>query len=267
MGHPFGGGLLMYARGLVLPAVLLGVWYVLGSTGHLDASIFPTIGQVAQAAVHLGRTGQLVSHVYVSLTRVAQGFAWAAAVGVPVGIVLGWSRRAKPWLDPTIHFLRQIPPIAWIPVFILWFGIGEASKVVVIFYAALFPILVNTTLGVQQIPRSLWEVAALLRFSLAQYLTRLVVPGSAPSIMTGLRLGMGMSWRVLVAAEMLAASSGLGFLIMSSRSLVRLDDMLVGILTIGLVGVAIDGLFIQLQRLLLPWSGEVYGAYRRSTSN
>ncbi len=255
------------ARGVVLPAFLLGVWHIMGTTGHMDGSIFPETGQVLQAAIHLWQNGQLASHVYVSMGRVVQGFLWAAVVGVPVGIVLGWSRRVKPWLDPTIHFLRQIPPIAWIPVFILWFGIGEASKVVVIFYAALFPILVNTTLGVQQIPRSLWEVAALLRFSLVQHLTRLVIPGSAPTVMTGLRLGMGMSWRVLVAAEMLAASSGLGFLIMSSRSLVRLDDMLVGILTIGFVGVAIDGLFTLMQRLLLPWSGEVYGAYRRDPSN
>ena len=160
---------------------------------------------------------------------------------------------------PTLHFLRQIPPIAWIPLFLIWFGIGEGSKSAVIFYAAFFPVLLNSLLGIEQIPRRFWEVGKVLEFDYLKFLWRLVLPASLPSIMAGLRLGMSMSWRALVAAEMIAATSGLGYLIMSARSLVRMDEMVVGILLIGLIGILIDAFFIWLERFLAPWNKETLG--------
>ncbi len=250
-------------QGWVIPVIFGVSWYLLGHADLIHTGIFPRIHQVWEAIIFLTQRAALQTHLWVSLQRVLIGFATAGLIGVPIGLGLGWAPQLKPWFDPTLHFLRQIPPVAWIPLFIMWFGIGEASKNAVIFYAAFFPIMLNTQLGVEQIPRTYWEVADLYQFTLWKSLRRLVLPGSAPAIITGLRLGMGMSWRALVAAEMLAASSGLGYLIMTARSLVRLDEMVVGMLIIGVMGVAIDGIFALIASQLLPWTKSVSGV--RST--
>ncbi len=227
--------------------------------GLTNTALFPTLIEVGEAVLFLWERGMLAQHLAISLQRVATGFMIASITAIPVGILLGWVPALRIWVGPTLNFLRQIPPVAWIPLFIMWFGIGEASKSAVIFYAAFFPILLNTQLGVEQIPKSYWEVSLLYRLPFITSLTRLVLPGSAPAVFTGLRLGMGMSWRALVAAEMLAASSGLGYLIMSARSLVRIDEMVVGIFLVGGIGILIDQLFAVLEHRVLPWTQGVSG--------
>ena len=233
----------------------------------MNVCVFPTVIEVWDAFLYLTSEGLLFEHITDSLFRVLVGFGMAIAVGVPLGILMGWIPKSQIWFGPIVHFLRQIPPTAWIPLFLLWFGIGEGSKFAVIFYASVFPIAINTALGVQQIPNEYWEVSRALCLPVGRTLTKLILPGSLQAIFTGLRLGMGMSWRALVAAEMLASSSGLGYLIMSSRSLVRVDEMLVGIACIGFIGMLIDMLFVRIQKRMLPmWQfkgstvrGEVYG--------
>ena len=251
----------------VIPFLIFFIWCALSVTGRLNAGVFPTVSEVWDAFLYLTSQGLLLKHILDSLFRVIVGFGMAIAVGVPLGILMGWIPKSQIWFGPFLHFLRQIPPTAWIPLFLLWLGIGEGSKLAVIFYASVFPIAINTALGVQQIPNEYWEVSRALCLPAGKTLTKLILPGSLQAIFTGLRLGMGMSWRALVAAEMLASSSGLGYLIMSSRSLVRVDEMLVGIACIGFIGMFIDILFVTVQKRMLPmWQfksstvrGEVYG--------
>lgn len=237
-------------KGLVFPLGLLALWFFLGWTDKLNSQILPSPGEVLDAFRLLLQEGLLYSHVSSSVTRVFGGFGLAVLVGVPFGILMGCLPQSQVWFGPTLHFLRQIPPIALVPLFLLWFGIGEAPKLVVIFYAALFPIVVNAALGVQEISKDYWEVSRVLCLSPAKTLRTLILPGSYVAVFTGLRLGMGMSWRAIVAAEMLASTSGLGYLVMTSRSLARVDEMFVGIFVIGVMGILIDAAFFTVQNHL-----------------
>lgn len=239
-------------KGLVIPVGILLLWILLGALGRLNTQLFPTFGEVLAALSYLSQEGLLWHHVANSLSRVFAGFGLAIVVGVPLGLLMGCVPQSHVWFGPTLHFLRQIPPTAWIPVFLLWFGIGEGPKFAVIFYAAVFPIVINSALGVQQIPREYWEVSRALCLPPLKTLTALVIPGSYHAVFTGLRLGMGMSWRAIVAAEMLASTSGLGYLVMSSRSLARVDEMFAGIAFIGLIGILIDIAFVTAQNHLIP---------------
>lgn len=239
-------------KGLVIPVGVLFLWFFLGVSGRLNTQVFPTCGEVWEAFRYLSQKGLLWHHVANSLSRVFAGFGLAILVGVPLGLLMGCVPQSHLWFGPTLHFLRQIPPTAWIPVFLLWFGIGEGPKFAVIFYAAVFPITINSALGVQQIPKEYWEVSRALCLPPLKILTTLVIPGSYHAVFTGLRLGMGMSWRAIVAAEMLASTSGLGYLVMSSRSLARVDEMFAGIAFIGFIGVLIDMAFVTVQNHLIP---------------
>lgn len=239
-------------KGLVFPCSLLLAWFIVGSSNRLNTQLCPTLKEIYAACQYLWHGGLLLTHIGSSLMRVFLGFGLAILVGIPLGLVMGCLPQGETWFGPTLHFFRQIPPTAWIPVFLLWFGIGEGPKLAVIFYAALFPIIVNTALGVQQIPREYWEVTQALCLSPWKTLRTLILPGSYGAVFTGLRLGMGMSWRAIVAAEMLASTSGLGFLVMSSRATARVDEMFAGIIFIGLIGVLIDLAFLGVQNYLVP---------------
>lgn len=249
-------------KGLVLPIAAFLLWLGLGAMGKLNTTLFPSPQDVWQAFCYLWQGGLFWSHVSSSLLRIALGFSLAIIVGVPLGMILGCLPQSQIWFGPILHFLRQIPPIALVPLFLLWFGIGEGSKLAVIFYAAVFPIVINATLGVQQIPKEYWEVSRALCLSPSKRLQTLILPGCYQTLFTGLRLGMGMSWRAIVAAEMLASSSGLGYLVMSARSLARIDEMFVGIVIIGCIGLLIDRVFVALQSQIIPfwrWSSSTSG--------
>jgi sulfonate transport system permease protein len=201
-------------------------------------------------------SGELQAHVRISLVRIGQGFLLAAGLAVPAGILVAVFSPFAQYVSPILGFLRQVPPVAWIPVLIMVLGIGEATKLAVIVYAAFFPIFMNTVLGITQIDRRFWEVARLLEFSPRETLRELILPAAAPSLIAGLRLGMSNSWRALVAAEMLAAFSGLGYMIMAARSLVRMDEMFIGIVVIGLLGLAIDWGWKSLEGYILRWQNK-----------
>lgn len=239
--------------GLVLPVCLLVIWFLGGYLGKINSQLIPPVSDVWSSFVQLIGDTTLIKHIGISLSRILWGFLAATVVALPLGVFLGWQTRFQIWINPMLQFLRQVPPVALVPLFIMWFGIGEESKVALIFYASFFPIFLNTQLGVAQISQQYWEVAALYQFSVAKTLMKLVLPGSAAAIITGLRLGMGMCWRSLVAAEMLAASSGLGYLISRARSLVRLDELFVGVIVIGVIGIVVDQLFMFAERML-PWN-------------
>ncbi|NMB12310.1 MAG: ABC transporter permease [Firmicutes bacterium] len=239
-------------RGVAFPFLVIGLWWWAASH-RLGGGILPGPKDTLDAFARLLSSGELQSHVGISLLRIIQGFLLAAALAIPSGILVASFPGFGQLVLPTLEFLRQIPPVAWIPVLIMVLGIGEATKLAVIIYAAFFPIFLNTILGMTQIDHQFWEVARLLQFSRKEVLRELILPGAAPSLIAGLRLGLSNSWRALVAAEMLAAFTGLGYMIMAARSLVRMEEMFIGIVTIGLLGLLFDWGWKAVEKHVLRW--------------
>ena len=217
------------------------------------AVLMPPPSEVFQAAWELARSGELFVHLWASVRRELAAFAYAL-VAIPLGVAMGWWPSVHRQVDPVIEMLRPIPPIAWIPLSILWFGIGDQQNQFIIFLGIFFPILVNTIIGVKNIEPNLIRAGRCLGASEWQMLRRVVIPAVLPQLMTGIRVGFGVGWMALVAAELVGATSGLGFLINDARSLLRTDVILVGMFVIGLAGFCIDLLIRRVSRVLLPWS-------------
>lgn len=194
-------------------------------------------------------TGELVVHTATSLGRVFSAWSITAAIAIPLGLAMGWSRRIEHIVDPFVEIFRPISPLAWIPLAILWFGIGEAGKVFVVCIATLFPTLLSTIAGVKRIDPVLVHAGQVLgctdRLSLFR---KVILPAALPSIVVGLRISFGTGWAAIIAAELVAARSGLGYLIANGMEILRADKVLVGMAMIGLLGVCFDALFRALSR-------------------
>lgn len=234
--------------------VLLGVWqslsmYVLDETERL---LLPPPTDVLRAAWELASSGELFHHTWDSLRREMVAFSWAA-FAIPVGIAMAWWRLVEEQLDTVFELLRPIPPLAWIPLSMLWFGIGDTQNQFIIFLGMIFPILVNTVTGVKQIDPLLIRAARSLGASEGRILWRIVVRAALPQIVTGIRIGLGVGWMALVAAELVGATSGLGFLINDARTVLRTDYIIVGMAAIGLIGLFLDTLIRVVMRKLMPW--------------
>lgn len=217
------------------------------------AVLMPAPSTIAVTAAGMIASGELFYHLIASLKREAVAFLFAASA-IPLGIMMGWWRLVRDQVNPVMEILRPIPPLAWIPLSILWFGIGDEQNEFIIFLGIFFPILVNTIVGVKNIDPILIRAARSLGASERRLLARIVLIGALPQIITGIRIGLGVGWMALVAAELVGASSGLGFVINDARSMLRTDIIIVGMLTIGLIGLLIDAAILALSRRLLPWS-------------
>jgi NitT/TauT family transport system permease protein len=216
----------------------------------------PPPTQVLAALREVLRSGALAEHVGVSLVRLSIAYALAVAVGVPAGLLLGWHARSLRAVGPLLQVLRPISPIAWFPLAVLWFGIGNAPAVFVIFLAALFPIVLTTIQGVHGVPAGYVRLADNFGASRWMLFSQVIVPASFPVIMIGLRIAVGTAWIHLVAGEMLGAQSGLGFLINDARNFLRTDLVLAGMLVIGLLGLAMDRLMSAGERAIKRrWGG------------
>jgi NitT/TauT family transport system permease protein/taurine transport system permease protein len=215
--------------------------------------LMPAPSTIVVTAVVMIRSGELVYHLLASLKREAIAFVFAAAA-IPIGVAMGWWRAVYDQMNPIMEILRPIPPLAWIPLSILWFGLGDGQNEFIIFLGMFFPILVNTIVGVKNIDPSLIRAAKSLGAPQSRLLVRVVLVGALPQIVTGVRIGLGVGWMALVAAELVGANSGLGFLINDARSMLRTDTILVGMLTIGLIGLVIDATIRALARRMMPWS-------------
>ena len=242
--------------GIAVFLAALSLWHGIATFEIVDPSLIPSPSSVYQSLLRRIGDGTLWRHVSVSIIRVAKGFSIAAVAGGLIGAFLGLSKPLRDAFGPLLDFLRQIPPIAWIPVFILWFGLGEGSKLSVLVYAAFFPVFLNTQAAIASLEKEYFELAEVLRLSRLERLKAVVVPGSIGPVFVGLRLALSNSWRALVAAEMLAASSGLGYMISMSRVLIRSSDMFLGILLVGLLGLLTDRLSLILQKRVSPWMEE-----------
>src|SRR3569832_1647575 len=242
---------------IVLPALvialLITVWWIV--VARAENPIFPTPWQVVTGAWELVKDGTIWEHIGASLYRVGIGFGLAFLVAIPLGLWMGWVSGAYYTLNPLFQMLRPISPIAWIPVAILWFGIGDLSPIFLIFISSVFPMIVQTTAGVRTIDRRYLRAAANFGVSRWVLFRRAVIPAVLPEIIVGMRIGIGVAWLVVVAAEMIALRSGLGYLIMDSRNAGNRYDLVVaGMIIIGIIGLMLDRLMRLLEGLrIVRW--------------
>jgi NitT/TauT family transport system permease protein len=228
--------------------LLIALWWALVVAS--GSAIFPTPWQVVTGTVELVRDGTLWQHIAASLLRVAAGFLLAVAIGVPLGLWMGWVPGAFATLNPLFQILRPISPIAWIPIAILWFGVGNASPIYLIFISSVFPMIVQTVAGVHTIERRYLRAAENFGVSRRTLFGKVVVPAVLPQVVVGMRVGLGVAWLVVVAAEMIALRSGLGYLIIDSRNAGnRYDLVIAGMIIIGLIGLLLDGAMRLLEGL------------------
>jgi len=236
---------------LVVPTIIIIFWALLTTyTGIIPSYLIPSPHDVFVAFITLLVNGTLISDTIETLTRVILGFIVAAAVAIPLGIIIGWSKTIENYLGFTIGILRPIPPIAWIPFAILWFGLGLGSAIFIIFVGSVFPILINTADGVKRIDKVYVESASTLGADQYQTLRKVVVPAALPNIITGLKVGMGIALMCTVAAEMIGSNNGLGYLILTATSMLDSASAIVGMLTIGLIGLGFEYIFSSMERNL-----------------
>ena len=237
---------------LALPAatialLLLG-WHVAVALSGSD--LFPKPIDVLAGIIELIEKGLLLKYIIASLFRVTWGFGLAVLVGVPLGLMLGWWRPAFLALNPVIQALRPISPIAWIPVAILWFGIADAAPIFLIFLASVFPITVSSMAGVQNMQQVYLRAAQNFGVRGLPLFSRVILPAALPQILTGIRIALGVAWLVVVAAEMIAVNSGLGYLIIDARNAGKRYDLVVaGMVMIGSIGLVLDLLVRRLERI------------------
>lgn len=235
---------------LAVVVLLIAVWYMLSKAGVFPEIVFPSPGRVWNAFLSMLASGELIQNTLVSFGRVILGFAVSFILAFAFGVTATAFPKLDPYYRPILEFLRHIPPLALVPIMILWFGIGEASKIIVIVLTAFFPIFLNTEAGLKGCDRGLLEVGDTLGMTEFQKFFEIRLPAAVPGILVGMQLGFGYSWRAIVGAEMIAAASGLGYMILDAQALSRCDKVIVGIIVIGAVGLAIDAVFKRIIRKL-----------------
>jgi len=250
-------------RRAILPAVpilvLIGIWWLASASGAAGDSMLVSPRHLLERFGVLWNKGYqgvpLVQQILASLLRTLAGFVAAAVTAVPLGLLMGMSKRARWLLSPIFALVRPIPAIAFIPLFIIWFGIGEFSKVLVIFLSSFLYITVSTEAAVYSIPVGWQRVALNMGASRATLFRRVIFPASLPGIITGLRIGMALSWALVVAAELIGAQRGLGYMIMDASVFFRVEDVYIGIICIGVIGLGLNAVLSALERRLCHWRG------------
>ena len=230
-------------KSLAVVAVIFVLWSVVCRMGVFSAYVLPSPGKVWMAFLSMLRSGELGKSLLVSFSRVLIGFFLSSALAFLLGVLTSLAPSANPYYHPILEFLRHIPPMSLIPLLILWCGIGEASKIIIIVLTTFFPVFLNTNAGLEQCDPKLLEVGRMLEMSRTQQFFQIRLPSALPNILVGMRIGLGYSWRAIIGAEMIAAASGIGYLILDAQAMSRIDKVIVGILLIGLVGWMTDLLF------------------------
>lgn len=251
-----------FTIGIIVPIAVLVFWQIVGSRQDM-AGIVPTPLAVLQGwqgwifgASGLGLnpySGTWVSNVQYSSMRVLQGFTLAAAIGIPLGLMIGWSRLAAQLFDPLVQSLRPIPITAWLPFSIALFGIRDMGSVFLIFLGGFYAIVVNTTQGARDVERNLVRAATMMGATRMQLLRRVVLPSAMPSVFTGMRIGLGISWTAVIVSEMVAVKSGLGYVLWDAYYVGRMDIVLADMVSIGAMGYLSDRLIVILERRVLRW--------------
>lgn len=250
---PMGALLRTHATGLVLPLFLLLCWEFVVAAGVTPKHLLPAPSEVAGTLVHLAVTGALVPHIGASVARVLAGFALGALAGVAAGITLGLNRATERAVDPLLQGLRAIPSLAWVPLLLLWLGIDEAPKITLIALGAFFPAYLNTLAAVAGVDRKWIELGRVHGLSRAALVRRIVMPASLPGVMTGLRGGLSLAWMFVVAAELIASTKGIGYLLSDGRETGRADLVLGAIVLLGVLGKMSDGVLKRIEARALAY--------------
>ncbi|MFC5775411.1 MULTISPECIES: ABC transporter permease [Ectobacillus] len=251
--------ILVATRGLILPLLLILVWQLAGTFAGISNTVLPTPIDIVKSFQALLLSGELWIHLKISVTRALSGFLLGASLGLLLGTLTGLSRTTEQVADPSLQMLRTVPHLALAPLFILWFGLGELSKVLLIALGAFFPLYVNTLLGIRGVDKKLFEVTRILEFSRLKQVTKLILPASLPNILLGVRLSLGSAWLGLVVSELMGASEGIGYLIMDARQFTRTDVVFVGIIIFALGGKLADSFVRILESKLLKWRDSYQG--------
>lgn len=241
------GSALLYP--LLLAIVLLCLWGVLSATGRLPHTSFPTIREVGNGFLEELHNGRLADDITVSLYRVGISFVLAVVLGVPLGLFMGAKLHARLTLLPYVNFFRSISPIAWLGFALAWFPVGDPASMFLIFQSAFWPLALSTLAATAAVPSVYYRVALDYGFTPLEIITKITFPAILPQLLTSLRVTLGLVWTVVVPAEMVAGKAGLGFAIQDDRNAVRIDLLVVHMIVIGLIGVVLDRLLIQLTRL------------------
>jgi NitT/TauT family transport system permease protein len=245
---------------LIFPACVLAAWEIASVTGRLKIVATPAEVGIMMWDFAVGGiyddaySATLHIHLLESMRRVYGGFALAALVAIPLGLLIGRVKAVRQMLDPTFQILRPIPVTAWLPLSMIFFGLGPSSAISLVFLGAFYPILLNTVFGVRHVDPKLFEAAAMLGCSGSAMFRRVVLPAALPSIFNGLRLGLGFAWVVIVVGEMTGVPTGLGAAIMDGRTLSRTDLIISGMIVIGIAGFVSDKLVLALNNRLLRWN-------------
>lgn len=241
---------------LGVPLLVLIIWEVAGRLGYINLSIMPIPSQIGAEWKELLIEGKLQKNVLISLQRVVLGFFYGSLAGVLLGILMGQFEKVKKAFTVFVGVLRPIPMIGWTPLFILWFGLGETAKIITIAVSAFWSLLINTIDGFKSVDKKYLEVSQILEKGKVDTIFHVIIPSIFPSVFTGIRLGISNAWRGVVAAEMIAATAGIGYMISSARELFKTAELMVGLLTIGLICLLIDVIVLQIQKYIFRWNGD-----------
>ena len=239
---------------VTLPILVLLVWEGAALAGQLKPYTMPEPKVIVTTTIQMLRSGELLQNIGVSIFLVLEGFFLALLVAFVIGLFVSLFPKFELFTDMVIQIIKPIPPIAWIPLAILWFGIGQNSKIYIIFIGAVFPIFLNTVDGIKGIDKKYLELATVYEVPKIQLVRKILIPGALPSIMTGIRLGLGNAWVCVVAAEMIGATSGVGYMLANGRSLSRPDIVILGMLIVGIFGKLMDDFLRFLRKKLITWN-------------
>lgn len=242
-----------WAKGLIVPSVLSIGWEILSQVKFFPPNLLPAPSAVLETIGELTVSGELFQHIGITLYRVALGFLIGSGVATILGAMTGYSRSAHQFLDPLLQSLRNIPSLAWVPLFILWMGIQETSKIALIAVGVFFPVYLNLMSGVRDVDRKLVEVGKVYRLNSFQLIRRVFLPATLPSYVVGLRSGLGLGWMFVVAAEIMGASKGLGFLLVDGQTTGRPTIILASILLFAAFGKLTDAAIATIGKRLLSW--------------
>lgn len=238
---------------LIVLTALVVVWHCAAASGRWSAYVLPSPEKVWQTFLKMWDSGELMRHALSSFKRVITGFSISFVAGFALSVLSYLFPIAAPWYTHIMEALRHVPPMSLIPLLILWFGIGETPKLIIIVLTSFFPIYMNTLTGLKLCDGKLSEVGKSLGFSRARIFLRILLPGAMPSVLAGMRIALGYSWRSIIGAEMVAAFSGLGYMILDAQAMSRSDKVIVGVIVIGIVGYITDRLFALATRLIAHW--------------
>lgn len=239
--------------GGLLPILLIVVWEFASQVGWVESYQLPAPSFIMAKLVELMISGEVFGHIFITVYRVFAGFALGSLVAMIIGLIVGFSKNAEYLLDPIIQAFRSIPSLAWVPLFILWMGIGESSKVTMIAVGVFFPVYLNLVSGIISVDRKLIEVGKMYQLSLYQQIRQIIFPATLPSLLIGLRSGLGLGWMFVVASELMGASQGLGYLLVLGQNTLSPEMILISIVLFAIIGKTTDWLLKLLENRLLSW--------------